>query len=157
MGGEPAPRSPGRRPKEAFMDTPVLFDPNVFPSDDVLASVFGKAKPVFDALAQYNRETYPDFAARWKYYNDGKRWLMNVSRKKKTVFWLSAGEGFFKTSFYLTRKAESIVKDSDLSPALKKLYHDQLAQKFNALSVTIKTKKDIEEYKRLVRVKLACK
>ena len=40
----------------------------------------------------------------WRYYNDGKAWLCKVVNKKKTVFWLSIWEHYFKTSFYFTEK-----------------------------------------------------
>ncbi|PKP08994.1 MAG: hypothetical protein CVU09_13085 [Bacteroidetes bacterium HGW-Bacteroidetes-4] len=36
----------------------------------------------------------------WRYYNDGKAWLCKVSYKKKTVFWLSVWEAYFKVAFY---------------------------------------------------------
>jgi hypothetical protein len=53
----------------------------------------------------------PEFglAFEWRYYKDSKAWLCKVAHKKKTVFWLSVWDGFFKTSFFfLERHLEGI-------------------------------------------------
>jgi hypothetical protein len=45
----------------------------------------------------------------WQYYKDSKAWLCKVAHKKKTVFWLSIWDGYFKTSFFfLERHLEGI-------------------------------------------------
>ena len=91
------------------METQLLREQEVFPSKEVLKSLLGK---VFDVLEAFEtRLTQDDFALTfdWHYYKDGKSWLCKVSHKKKTVFWLSIWDGFFKTSFFfLERHLEGI-------------------------------------------------
>ena len=40
----------------------------------------------------------------WHYYKDSKAWLCKVAYKKKTIFWLSVHNGFFKTSFFFLQR-----------------------------------------------------
>ena len=137
------------------MDKPVLSDPDVFPSEEVLSSHLGKANASFISFSEYNHTAHPDFVGKWKYYNDGKRWLFNVSRKKKTVFWLSVGDDFFRTTFYMSSKAEQDIVKSKIPAALKKQYLETAGKKFRPITVVVKAKKDIEAYKELLEIKLS--
>ena len=90
-------------------ETQLLRDPEIFPSKEVLKDVLGNVYDVLEELE--TRLTQDDFALTfdWNYYRDGKSWLCKVCHKKKTVFWLSIWEGFFKTSFFfLGRHLEGI-------------------------------------------------
>jgi len=62
------------------------------------------------------------FVATWRYYHDGKSWLLNVSQKKKTVFWLSVISGSFRITAYFTDKAKDAVRASRLSDELKEQF-----------------------------------
>ncbi len=137
------------------MEKQVLSDADVYPSENVIFSHLGKARPHFSSLMDFNNSVHPDFVERWRYYNDGKRWLLNISKKKKTVFWLSVGEGFFRTTFYLNSKAEQSIIDSKIPEPLKKQYLKTSGKKFRAISLVIKAKKDIEVYKGLLELKLS--
>lgn len=81
---------------------PILNDPSVAPTPEVLKSTLGS-----------NYENYLELltiidklglTAQWHYYKDGKSWLCKVLHKKKTVFWLSVWASCFKTTFYFTEK-----------------------------------------------------
>ena len=92
------------------MDAPLLSDKSQFPTDQVVFSHLGKSKALWESLFQYLAREHPDFTQEWRYYNDGKSWLMKVQHKKKTVFWLSILEGAFRTTFYLHEKAKPMVE-----------------------------------------------
>jgi len=136
------------------MDKPVLSDPNVFPTEEILASHLGKATPAFTQLFEFNHANFPDFAERWKYYNDGKSWLMNVSRKKKTLFWLSVKDGAFRTTFYLNPKAAQRVPAARIPEELKNTFRETEGKAFRGITACIKTKKDLEVYKELLTLKI---
>ena len=137
------------------MEQALLADPNIFPTDDVLFSHLGKAKSSFVALFEYNHKNYPDLAERWKYYNDGKSWLFNVSRKKKTLFWLSVQHGFFRTTFYLNARAAECIRNSNIPQSLKDQFKETAGKKFRGITVVIKGKEDVEVYKELLALKMA--
>jgi Protein of unknown function (DUF3788) len=88
----------------SFMDSLQLTDETTFPGNQVLENVLGDSYPVYQNLL--TRITGEDFqlVPEWHYYKDGKAWLCKVSHKKKTVFWLSVWNKFFKITFYFTAK-----------------------------------------------------
>ena len=104
------------------MEPHVLTDPKQFPSDEVVFSHLGKRRALWDALFASVHADHPDLVERWRYYNDGKSWLLNVSRKKKTVFWLSVIDGTFRITAYFTDKAADAIEASTLSAALKEQF-----------------------------------
>jgi hypothetical protein len=137
------------------MDRSVLSDPAVFPTHEVLASHLGKAVSSFNLFCEFNHAHFPEFVERWKYYNDGKRWLMNVSRKKKTLFWLSVKDGSFRTTFYLNAQAAKLVPGSNISQELKDQFKKSEGEKFRPITVEIRTKKDVEIYRKMLALKMA--
>ncbi len=137
------------------METPVLSDPDVFPTDQVLSAHLRKARASFVSLFDYNHKTFPEFEERWRFYNDGKSWLMNVSRKKKTLFWLAVMDGAFRTTFYLNPRAADCVPASKIPKELKARFKETEGKKFRGITVVITKKKDVEIYKELLTLKMA--
>ncbi len=137
------------------MEKPVLSDPAVFPTDEILSMHLGKAMTPYASLFKFNHASFPDLVERWKYYNDGKSWLLNVSRKKKTLFWLSVKDKCFRTTFYLNPKASQLVPGSRIPKELKDQFKATEGKKFRGLTVVIKAKKDVEVYKELLALKMA--
>lgn len=134
---------------------PALSDPDVYPSDEVLDAILGPARPAYDALLDFLRAEYPDAVGAWKYYRDGGRWLLNVSRGKKgTVFWLTADPGSFRTTFYLASRHEDRVLESGLPEPLKEQYRASAGRKFRGITVTVRTVDDLDAWKVLVPIKL---
>jgi hypothetical protein len=91
------------------MEVQLLREQAIFPSKEVLKNVLGKVYEVLEALeTQLSQEEFA-MTFDWHYYKDSKGWLCKVSHKKKTIFWLSIWDGFFKTSFFfLGRHLEGI-------------------------------------------------
>jgi hypothetical protein len=91
------------------METQLLRDPEVFPSKEVLKHALGNAYDVLEELETILAQEKFALTFDWRYYKDSKGWLCKVCHKKKTVFWLSVWNGFFKTSFFfLERHLEGI-------------------------------------------------
>ena len=91
------------------MGTQLLREQEITPSKEVLKDALGNVYGVLEELEW--QLTQKEFACTfdWTYYKDSKAWLCKVSHKKKTVFWLSVWEGYFKTSFFfLERHLEGI-------------------------------------------------
>ena len=138
------------------MEPLVLTDPKQFPTDEIIASHLGKSRPHWDALFAIIRSEHPDFVERWRFYNDGKAWLMNVSRKKKTVFWLGVFGGGFRITAYFTDKAADAIQASKLSPELKEQFTTGRSYgKLRAVTVTFRKKRDVEDAKVLMALKAA--
>lgn len=140
------------------MDQLVLSDASQFPSEDVVFSHIGKTKALWISLFDHIHSNYPEFAEEWRYYRDGKSWLMKVTHKKKTIFWLGIIEGGFRTTFYFTDKAEEALMSSGISKVLKEKF--QSGKKYNKIrgvTIVYATKKNIEEAKALIGIKTRMK
>lgn len=136
------------------MEPSVLTDPSVFPSDEVVFSNIGRRRAIWEALFAFIRAEHPDFVEAWRYYNDGKSWLLNVSRKKKTVFWLSVFAGGFRITAYFTDKATDAIQASALPDELKEQFATGRSYgKLRAITITFRTKRDVEAAKALVALK----
>jgi hypothetical protein len=91
------------------METQLLREQEIFPSKEVLKNTLGKVSEVLDELESQLTQSEQALTFEWNYYKDSKAWLCKVCHKKKTVFWLSIWNGFFKTSFFfLARHLEGI-------------------------------------------------
>jgi hypothetical protein len=132
----------------------VLTDPNVPPSEDVIFSHIGRQRAQWEALFKFIHAEHPDFVAAWRYYNDGKSWLLNLSRKKKTVLWLSVIKGTFRITAYFTDKAADAIRASALSDERKKQFMSGPRYgKLGAITITFRKKSDVEDAKILVALK----
>ena len=91
------------------METMLLKEQEIYPSKEVLKSALGKAYNVFEEFEALLTKDEFAITFDWHYYKDSKAWLCKAGHKKKTVFWLSIWDGFFKTSFFfLERHLEGI-------------------------------------------------
>jgi ABC-type uncharacterized transport system YnjBCD substrate-binding protein len=140
------------------MDQPILSDKTQFPTEEIIYSHLGKAKNIWISFFEYLHENHPDTSSEWRYYNDGKSWLMKVTRKKKTVFWLSIQEGSFRITFYLTDRAEEAIANSTIPDEMKKQFKEgKHYGKIRGLTIFFKYKRDIETAKKLLLIKLNTK
>jgi hypothetical protein len=136
------------------MEPHVLTDRNEFPGEQRIFSHLGRRRALWDALFQHIHTEHPDFVEQWRYYNDGKSWLLNVSRKKKTVFWLGVIKGSFRITAYFTDKARDAVRASALSSELKEQFlGGPRCGKLGAITITFKKKRDVEDAKALIAIK----
>ncbi len=140
------------------MDHPVLSDKSQYPTDEIIFGHLGKKKDLWVLFFDTIRTIHPTLAAEWRYYNDGKSWLMKVTEKKKTVFWLSLCDGSFRITFYFTDKAARAIAGSKISDALKEQFAaGKRYNKIRGLTIFFKFKKDIEAAKILIPIKLSMK
>jgi ABC-type uncharacterized transport system YnjBCD substrate-binding protein len=140
------------------MDQPVLSDKTQFPTEEIIYSHLGKAKNIWISFFEYLHENHPDITPEWRYYNDGKSWLMKVTRKKKTVFWLSIQKGTFRVTFYFTDRAADAIAGSTIPEEMKKQFKEgKRFNKIRGLTVLFKYKKDIKSAKTLLSIKLNTK
>ena len=140
------------------MEAAILKDKNQYPTEKVILSHIGKSKPLWNSLFDFIHKNHPDISEEWRYYNDGKSWLLKVTRKSKTVFWLSIFKSSFRTTFYFTDKAEDAISASSISGKLKKQFSDaKRFGKIRGITIVFKNKKDIEDAKKLIALKISIK
>jgi hypothetical protein len=140
------------------MELPLLSDKDQYPAEEVISSNIGKTWTIWQSLFQYLHADHPDISEEWRYYNDGKSWLMKVTRKGKTIFWLSVIKGSFLITFYFTDRAEEAINKSSISDELKEQFSNgKKYSKIRGLTIKFKNKKDIEYFKAMLVLKLSIK
>lgn len=98
----------------------MLTDPKIPPTEELLGEILRESYPVYEAMIA--SVTGPDYGLepQWRYYNDGKAWLCKMVFKKKTVFWLSVWDGFFKAGFYFVERHFQGINELYIDPEIKK-------------------------------------
>ena len=136
------------------MEKTCLNNKDEYPDDEVLSHYLGRVKNTWGSFMVFLEESYPSFSGEWRYYRDGKSWLYKLTKKKKTISWISIYKNKFKTTFYFSDKAEDLIKKSKL----KKEYIDQFINgkrygKIRGITIEIKKPIDLNETKTLIEIK----
>lgn len=127
------------------MERPALNDPDVHPNDEVLATLFGKAKSAWDTFVTRAEAGFGEGCLGWTYYKDGKAWLNRLVHRKKTVCWISAWKGYFTVGFYFTAKNDAAIAGLDIPEAVKTAYREHPPiGKLKPLTFTVRTRKDLD-------------
>lgn len=95
------------------IDKRELSDKSVYPNETILKKILGRSYQAYMALLElYDRN---DMQYEWRYYMDGKSWLLKVQKKKKTIVWMSAWKGFMKAAIYIPERLMEDVYELPLS------------------------------------------
>jgi ribosomal protein S18 acetylase RimI-like enzyme len=137
------------------MDISALSNPETHPLDGSLAEALGgDASAAYEELFGRLRGDHPGIVEHWSYYRDAKCWLLKVSSNDKTVFWLGAYSGYFRTTFYLKPDATDAVAATHLPEASKTQYANSKGKKFHGISIDVRAREDIEHFFTLLSIKL---
>jgi len=136
------------------MEKPCLNDKDEFPDDEVLSRYLGKVKDTWDSFIAFLNESYPSFSGQWRYYKDGKSWLYKITKKKKTVCWVSVYDDSFKTTFYFPDRAEDLITASNLRKEhIDQFVHGKKYGKIRGVTVVVKKPADLNATKTLIEIK----
>lgn len=109
------------------MEKPCLNVKEEYPDDKVLSRYLGKVKNTWDSFMDFIEENYPSFSGEWRYYKDGKSWLYKLTKKKKTICWISVYDN--------------------------QLINGKRYGKIRGITVTIKKPVDLNSTKKLIAIK----
>jgi hypothetical protein len=136
------------------MEKPLLKDPDIFPDEIVLKGVLKSSYPVYQTFMTTVTGEPFDLVPQWRFYKDGGAWLCKVAFKKKTVFWLSIWDGFFKTTFYFTEKTGAGIAELNVDQKLKDIFNaGKWIGKLKPLTVSFEHADQIDDLLRIVDYK----
>jgi len=136
------------------MERPLLNDKEIYPDNEVIKKYLFDTFDLWNKFIDMLRRDYPKYNTEWRYYNDGKSWLFKVTHKKKTICWVSVWDSFFKTTFYFNNKADDIIKSSQLDENIKSEYFQRETKgKIKPISIEVKSAKDLDIVKEVVKIK----
>lgn len=94
----------------------------------------------------------------WRFYKDGGAWLCKMTRKKKTVFWLSAWESCLKCAFYFTAKTGEGISDLAIDEPLKLAFEKaKPIGKLYPLVIEVRAKKQLSDLYAVATYKISLK
>ena len=140
------------------METQLLRDQQIFPSKEVLENELGRSYLAFEELTKRLTDAKYGLTIEWRYYKDGKAWLCKVCFKKKTIFWLSVWDKYFKTTFYFTEKSGMGIKELNIEEELKESFNRSKAiGRLIPLTISINEKEQVKDVLILVEYKKSLK
>jgi hypothetical protein len=140
------------------MDKPLLKDPTVPPSPEVLKNVLGAGYQVYEKMLEAITGDPYGLVTEWRYYNDGKAWLCKALYKKKTVFWLSVWDGFFETAFYFAERDIRGIHELEIDDSIKeKLKKTEPVGKLHPVVLVIDTAGKISDLLKIIEYKKGLK
>ena len=140
------------------MEQLVLINEDEKPTEEIILNYLGRTKIYWTSIFEFTHTNHVDFIEEWRYYKDGKSWLLKIQRKKKTICWISVYKSKFKMTFYFTDRVEPMIMDSNISDELKKQFKSgKHFGKIRALTITFGNKKDVEYAKTMLNIKLSVK
>lgn len=137
------------------MENPLLKDPEIFPTADVLEKVLENQYPAMKEFIDTVESEEFKLTPNWHYYNDGKAWLCKITLKKKTVIWLSVWSDHFKVAFYFTEKTGAGIAELEIDDSIKEFYlnHKSIG-KLKPLVVEVRKKSQLGDVSTLIRYKI---
>lgn len=136
------------------MDSLLLTDKSVTPTEEIISSQIGKNYILWKKLMHSIHEQYEDISMEWKNYRDSKCWLMPVIKKKKSLCWISLANNTARVSFWFGKKVEPMVEISDLPEEVMALYRKAEVNKMGrGISIFLESETDLENTLRLIAFK----
>lgn len=140
------------------MEIQTLKDPGIFPGEEVLKKTLGSSFNAYEELMQKVTGDKYKLDPQWNYYKDGKAWLCKVCLRKKTIFWLSAWEKYFKVSFFFTENTGTGLNEIDLSkPILKEYKANKAIGKLKPMILKISSLNDLKNVLKVLEYKINLK
>ncbi len=140
------------------MEELVLTDKNIYPAEEIIFTHIKKSKSNWNSIFKFIHTNHPELNEEWRYYNDGKSWLLKVTLKTKTIFWLAVVANAFQITFYFSEKAVQSFSKHTISKALdKKIKESKKVGKSIALTFLMNDKQNIELVKEAIELKIKTK
>ncbi|KAA3608840.1 MAG: DUF3788 family protein [Calditrichaeota bacterium] len=137
------------------MNEQILSDQSQYPTEEIIFSHIGESKSFWESLFNKIHDGHPDFNEEWRYYNDGKSWLFKLTKKKKTIFWLSIQKNAFLVTFYFGDKVEPFLMQSAIPTELiEEFKNAKRYGKIRPFTLTVLSDKDVEIVLALIEIKL---
>ncbi len=132
----------------------LLKDPDLKITDALLERECGAFYPVLREFLERAVSEAFSLSPEWRYYKDGQAWLCKLSRKKKTVVWLSLWQSGFKLGLYFTEKTGAGIEDLAIGDDLKRCYRQSKPiGKLKPLEIDVSDRAQLDDVWVLLRYK----
>ena len=138
------------------METNIFYDESFQPDDESLIEILGETGKYWQAIKKHLKDKYGDFNEEWKFYYKKTGWILQITQKKRTLFWLKPYEGYFSITFWFGDKAVAMVEKSDLpEDIINTLRNAKKYQIGRSIQIYVKSSEDVENVKKLIEIKVS--
>jgi hypothetical protein len=127
------------------------------PNERAVLAALGRAASAFEKLFEQLQAEHPDMSRTYRYYADAKGWLLKVTRRSQTVFWLNMGAGRFRVTFYFPERLTAVLRASELSEERKSQLRKPATGKLRSVSITFGPQRGLRDVMTLVALKRTLK
>jgi Protein of unknown function (DUF3788) len=140
------------------MENILLREKEILPTNEVIEKALGNSYRAYEKLTEIVTGTSFGLILNWNYYNDGKAWLCKVCFKKKTIFWLSVWDQYFKTGFYFTEKTGQGLNSLNIDENIKETFwKNKPIGKLIPLGISVTGIEQIDDILRIIEYKKSLK
>jgi hypothetical protein len=133
-----------------------LDDKSKKPDDGMVADVLGESKGLWDAILAHLAREYPRVQNEWGFTGAKWGWSLRPKDKKRTILYLTPGQGSFLVSFALGEKAVAAAENSELPPhVLDEIHNAKPYVEGRGVRVEVRRQADVETIKKLIALKMA--
>jgi len=128
----------------------VFGDKGTIPEEQGLYDVLNSARSSWDEIFGISGGI-----GEWKFYSKNAGWTYVVKSGKRTLFYMTPKEGWFKVIFVLGKRAVDAAGSADLpGNVFNDLMQSREYMEGRSLSVDVKDMKDIDTIRKLLKLKL---
>jgi len=136
----------------------LLTSPDLDLTSANLKNELGRWFSIYETLTETLSRPPYDISPEWRFYKDGGAWLCKMSRKKKTVFWISAWKHCLKCGFCFTRESGDGISNLAIHQSLKSSYDAATPiGKLYPLTIDLTAKKQLDDLYTVVSYKISRK
>ena len=140
------------------MENLMLRQQEVLPTEELIEKFLGESFPVYKLLIDTIIAEPYTLSPEWNYYRYVNVLLCKVQHKKKTVFWLSVWEGYFKVTFYFIEISSSLIAYLDIYERIKyDFINCKPNGKFLPLTLVMKNKEQLADLLKITEYKKGLK
>jgi hypothetical protein len=133
-----------------------LGDENIYPDENVLKAVLDQSYEAYTMLLElFNNH---GMVYEWRYYRDGKAWLCKVQKKKRTIIWMSAWNGFMQATIYFPEQYIESLYQLDIREEVKnRIRSTKNTGKSKPCIFEIRDEKNLADLEKVMKLKVECK
>ena len=136
------------------MATSIFDDKAITPTENMVSSVIGESKPLWDKLQSHVDKNYQGVTNEWKMYSKKSGWNLVLKQKKRTLLYFVPCDKHFIIAFVLGEKAVETALQSSISEKAKaEIQAADTCAMGHSFFVYVKTKEDLDDVFMLLKIK----
>ena len=133
----------------------ILFEESFQPDDKNIIKILGETGKYWETIKKYIAENHENVVETWKFYRKESGWLLQVSRKKRTIFWMRPIDGYFTITFWFGDKAVEVVEKSGLPiKIIEDLKNAKKLMIGRNATIEVRSPEDVEYVEMLIELKM---